>query len=1025
MAIKVGGTTVIDDSRQLSNIASVDATTVAALGAAGVGGGGGSADFTATGTIASGDVVGLNSDGTVSVIEKDTLSATSLSTFTTVASPSSICTAYHVDAKKVVVVYKDGSTSYLMLAHGTVSGDTISFSSPVTLKSAAVGQISCFYEDIYKTVVIIYVESGETRSTSYAFDSGGTGIQGPEVRGNTGQNPFYVKTAWNKKEGRVFAIYEDFTQNNLELASWQYERRNSSNNLPNIYNDRICLLTNQNPTDPAVTYDESTDCVIVGYTDSADSSKGKIVAYRDSDGYGSNSHSTQDNRGTHALYPDGDTNTKDTEVIYDPSSKSTLVFFRAGTNNKVFACRVNSKTLNVEVGPTLNLSTTDNSYSHVLQVSPKTGEVLLNYRVGSVNKAYLLSVDPASLTVTSNSSATIYSSVVSNSTGSNIAYDPYTDKFILGLADSAGSNYGKTLFIKPELATKDTSTCIGVAAENISSGSTGEITVSGGINEVMTGLTAGKTYYLNYKGEVSLEPSDVELGKALSSTKMLLNVKELNSNVILREAGENIYNGQPVCLGNDSKVYPVINNTGTYTKSSISVSSGFYSMNTVYDPIADVHVMAYKNSSNGYGYFVNVTINADETLTFGTPVQFTTGSNTVDSIPTEMVYDPSTGYVVMAYWDNQVYNWRLVSYKPSTGTIGSTITMVEQGETSCNASLDISRDSNGYNVEDAAIYFATSYNSNSVYLAIYRVNSSGTLTRNSYNTTSVTTGALRSVNVRVSGSVVCIAGSDSQYYTRVFWMKESAGQIDTIYNSESYFQLEGESVDSSGNFQYVKGRLRSDHGVRLVAFDDASFVLGGHWQGSPFLVGVKFSNPDNMDIPPHKGIVKRINGDFSTAYSTMYLVNDSIYWASAAQNAGMFLSARVNPDNLDTLEITDVGFFPVLAYTTPFTLAHIPHKDKSIVIETTQDSKLAGRVFKPVRNHDFIGFAKENIDKGSSGKVLVEGGVVQGVSSIPANSKVKLLANGSLVPSNGKTTSGIGIGTSYSNNQLAINKVQV
>ena len=38
MAIQVNGTTVIDNSRNLTNIASVDATTVAALGAAGVGG---------------------------------------------------------------------------------------------------------------------------------------------------------------------------------------------------------------------------------------------------------------------------------------------------------------------------------------------------------------------------------------------------------------------------------------------------------------------------------------------------------------------------------------------------------------------------------------------------------------------------------------------------------------------------------------------------------------------------------------------------------------------------------------------------------------------------------------------------------------------------------------------------------------------------------------------------------------------------------------------------------------------------
>jgi hypothetical protein len=37
MAIKVGGTTVVDDSRQLTNIASVDATTVTALSNAGAG----------------------------------------------------------------------------------------------------------------------------------------------------------------------------------------------------------------------------------------------------------------------------------------------------------------------------------------------------------------------------------------------------------------------------------------------------------------------------------------------------------------------------------------------------------------------------------------------------------------------------------------------------------------------------------------------------------------------------------------------------------------------------------------------------------------------------------------------------------------------------------------------------------------------------------------------------------------------------------------------------------------------------
>lgn len=45
MAIKISGTTVINDSRQLQNVASVDTTTVDTLKAAGLGGGGGSGLF--------------------------------------------------------------------------------------------------------------------------------------------------------------------------------------------------------------------------------------------------------------------------------------------------------------------------------------------------------------------------------------------------------------------------------------------------------------------------------------------------------------------------------------------------------------------------------------------------------------------------------------------------------------------------------------------------------------------------------------------------------------------------------------------------------------------------------------------------------------------------------------------------------------------------------------------------------------------------------------------------------------------
>ena len=126
MAFQISGTEVISNSRGLNNIASVDATTAASISAAGVGGGG-TVDFTATGAIASGDVVGLRSDGTVEVIS-GTSQTESLGTRTTVNSSNSVNYAAVFDATNNKVINGTpliNSMKQMLIVLTTVSFDCL------------------------------------------------------------------------------------------------------------------------------------------------------------------------------------------------------------------------------------------------------------------------------------------------------------------------------------------------------------------------------------------------------------------------------------------------------------------------------------------------------------------------------------------------------------------------------------------------------------------------------------------------------------------------------------------------------------------------------------------------------------------------------------------------------------------------------------------------------------------------------------------------------------------------------------
>jgi len=126
MALRTGsgsGTVRIGNSGELQNITSVDATTAAAIGAAGVGGGG-TVEMTADGSISAGDVVGISATGKVktteSVFGPTTLSYTQASGYM-----YGTKLAYDQSSNKVAFASRDTSSSSgrMKIIVGTVASN--------------------------------------------------------------------------------------------------------------------------------------------------------------------------------------------------------------------------------------------------------------------------------------------------------------------------------------------------------------------------------------------------------------------------------------------------------------------------------------------------------------------------------------------------------------------------------------------------------------------------------------------------------------------------------------------------------------------------------------------------------------------------------------------------------------------------------------------------------------------------------------------------------------------------------------
>ena len=504
MAIKVSGTTVVDDSRSLTNIASVDATTVTAIGAAGVGGGG-THDFVASGAIANGDVVVLNSDGTVSVV---TSTAQSVGSSTLVGTMLNYATsAYDSLNNKVVTAYKNNSDGYNYAVVGTVSGTSISFGTPVATNITGGDALGIAFDSSNNKIVMAFANGttfGQSIGTGIVGTVSGTSISFGSATAFTTSNVGEAEVGFDSSNNKVVIAYRDSSNSNYGTAVVGTVSGTSiSFGSATVFNSALT-------SDITVVFDSNSNKTVIGYRDYGNSQYGTAVVGTVSGTSISFGSSVVFNANT----------TSPVNGTFDSNSNKILFTYRnAGDSYKgtVVVGTVSGTSISFGSGSAF---TTGTGADPNIAFDTVANKFVVAYKdVANSSYATAISGTVSGTSVSFGSTTVLQQSSDPNSF--TAVYDSANDKVAIVAAYSYNNGVGYVF----SNSSTDADTYIGVAAEAISDTATGEITITSGINEGQTGLTIGQSYFVADDGTLTTTNNGRKIGEALSATNLQVKTK--------------------------------------------------------------------------------------------------------------------------------------------------------------------------------------------------------------------------------------------------------------------------------------------------------------------------------------------------------------------------------------------------------------------------------------------------------------------------------------------------------------------
>jgi hypothetical protein len=488
------------------------------------GGGQNVGSFEASGTIANGKAVSLKSDGKVEAIATTTDPVQGTSSLWQAGTGFNYCRALtYIGNNQVLLFYPDAQNSYYgTVVLGNVSGNTVTWdlqSPPVlfesnTLKYADDYIMDSVLHEALNLTVCAYIVNNSSDAFMRAFSVSGNTITVGAQHYFNGGGVQGISICYGEISGnaRIWVNYID----RLNGVDNGVADCITVNNINSISNGSASAYKTDGTSTPDIAFNKLQNTPILTYRDTASSSYGRARTIN-------NGISVPPTFGSQNTVVSG--NTTQMKIIYDPNFQQTIIAYVNNTSgnaaiNKVSYVSSNSLTIGTEdvFGVAGNISSIDLTFNASKTIGTGQGMVVFNDSTGGNNGKFALYSDNGSfvptlgtITVFENS-VSYYMEVVWG--GDNNYVITYMT------APSGGAWEGKTAGFNFTNA----SSFIGVTAQAISNGATGDVDMLGGINSQQTSLVVRSNYYLQNNGDINTTDTGTFIGQAVNATT--LNLKD-------------------------------------------------------------------------------------------------------------------------------------------------------------------------------------------------------------------------------------------------------------------------------------------------------------------------------------------------------------------------------------------------------------------------------------------------------------------------------------------------------------------